>query len=152
MGSHHGRPKDQGIPLEAAAGKAGPALALSEDEYYVIRTSVLSIVLVLTIGPDAALLCKAWCHPGVAAIAECHEQSQTSTPNAMGDDSCSRVAVNATILIKEDPRGVSDPDSWYSLVVPCYHAPAAHREVHYGTNSGRSSPHDSRPLTLALRI
>ena len=110
-------------------------------------------MLLLAIGQDAALLCRVWCHPGGAAMAECHERAQTSTsPSVTGDDSCGRVTVNGAVLIREDLRRVSDQDARYAVVVARYQVPASPNEARHGADPGRASPRQTRTLVLALRI
>jgi hypothetical protein len=132
----------------------GPALALARvDERSVLRASVFSIVLVLAIGQDTSLLCRVWCHPGGAATAECQEQmGYVANPSVTGDDSCGPVVAGDPIFVREDLRGGSDQAARSTLAVPRYRVPAALCEMHHGTEAGRLSPLESRPLVLALRI
>jgi len=119
----------------------------------VLRASVVSIVLLLAIGQDTALLCRVWCHPDGGARSECQEQGQTSTsPRVMGDDSCGRVAVDAAVLIREDVRRVSDSDAGYAIVVPGCQVPSSPQEARQGSDPGRAAPLESRPFGLALRV
>jgi hypothetical protein len=120
----------------------------------VLRRSVLSIVLLLAIGQDTALLCTVWCHPGGAAMPACHDQIQNSgkSLSVKEDDSCGRVMVGGALLIREDLRRVPDHDARYAVVVPRFHVPSSPNDARRCSDPGRASPLESRPLIVALRI
>ena len=132
----------------------GPALALAcIDERSVLRASVFSIVLVLAIGQDTALLCRMWCHPGGAPAAECYEHMDTIVRlSVAGDDSCGRVDSSGPILVREDPAGISDRVARCASLVPRHLVPAAPCEMNRRPDTGRALPLESRPLVLALRV
>ena len=120
-----------------------------------LRGSVLSIVLLLAIGQDTALLCSMWCHSGGAAMVECHVQTQSNgskAPMVKADDSCGSVMANGALLIREDLRRVSDQSARYAVVVPRFQVPSSSIEARLGSKPGRALPLESRPLIVALRI
>jgi hypothetical protein len=118
------------------------------------RGSVLSLVLLLAVGQDTGLLCRVWCHPGGAAMAECHDrvQSGSTSPSVTGNDRCGGITGNGVLLIREDLRRVSDQDARYALVVPRFQMPSSSIEARLGSEPSRASPRESRPLIVALRI
>jgi hypothetical protein len=119
----------------------------------VLRASVFSIVVLLAVGQNTAVLCGLWCQPGGAAMAHCHEQAGSSTsPTLRGDDRCGGMVAAAATLIREDLRRVSDHGARYSVVVPRYLVPALPSEALGAAALRRASPLDSQPLFLALRI
>jgi len=124
-----------------------------EYRYSVRQASVFSIVLLLAIGQNTALLCKAWCHPGNAAMAECAGQANSGTTLIVTrDNSCGRMAVSVTTLIREDLRRVSDQDARYVVVVSGYQAPISPGEVCHAFHPDRASPVEAGSSVLPLRI
>jgi hypothetical protein len=67
------------------AGSAYPhcglALAIEGISDHMLRIPVLAIVLALGIGPNAALLCRAWC-TGDNLPQACHQQTASATVDA----------------------------------------------------------------------
>lgn len=119
-----------------------------------LRATVVSIVLLLAIGQETALLCRVWCHPGGAPMAECHEHAQSdgTSPSVRGDESCGQVMVISGFLAREDMRRASDQGTRYAQVVPRFQVPSSPNEARQGSDPGRASPLESRPLIVALRI
>jgi hypothetical protein len=112
----------------------------------------VSIVLLLAVGQDAALLCRAWCHPGGAPMSECAERLHpTMTPLVGGDDSCGRVAVSGVMLPREDPRPVSDPNGRCATVESRVELAPMTVGLCLPRAAGLASV-ESLPLIIALRI
>ena len=125
-------------------------LPLSVASTHVFRAAVVSIVLTLAVGQNAALLCSVWCHPPEAATGVCEHPPVTS-PSVTGNDSCTVRAAEATALVREDVRRGATPDAQHGVVVAWFQfgPPPAH------STSGRQlrqTPLRASPLILALRI
>lgn len=132
---------------------AGPAFAITNARPCMLRASVVPLVLLLAIGQDTALLCRAWCQPDRPAMAGCQGRGHTGTSSSvMGDDSCVRVNVSGAMLPGENVRRASDQDARCAVVVPTYQVPAAPGEGRHRDNPAGASPPESHPLILALRI
>ena len=58
------------------------------DGAIVVRSTILSIVLTLAIGPGVALVCRASCDPEVAAANGCHHDSDGSAARVSNPASC----------------------------------------------------------------
>jgi hypothetical protein len=119
----------------------------------VLRASVVSIVLLMAVGPDTALVCGLWCHHAGASMAECEHAHSGVTPSLTSADSCWRPAVSGTMFVREDVRGTSDRNVRHAaVVVPGTRVPAAPGDVLHKVDLVRTSPRESRPPVLALRI
>ena len=119
---------------------------------HVFRAAVVSIVLTLAVGQNAALLCSVWCHPPEAASGACEPQHQATSPSLTGNDSCTQVAAGATAFVREDVRRGAAPDAQHSVVVAWFQfaPPQAHSTS--GRQPRQQSPLGASPLILALRI
>src|SRR5262249_50860466 len=116
-------------------GRLAKFLPICVSSVPMVRVSVFSIVLVLAIGQDTALLCRAWCHPSRAATAECQEQSGVSTSASVtADENCERLPVSGPMLIRNDVRRISDQQGRYAVVVRRHLMPAATSEQGLGTD------------------
>ena len=117
------------------------------------RATVLSIVLMVGMGQDTMLLCKVWCDPAEAARTGCHQKDASTSPSVTGSDNCGPVALSSAVLVREDVRrGMSDQGARHAVVIPRYQGPASPTELRLGSDPGRASPVESRPLVCALRI
>ena len=117
------------------------------------RATVLSIVLMLGMSPETVLLCKVWCVPAEAARTGCHRQDASTSPRVTGSDNCGPVAFSSAVLVREDVRrGMSDQSARHAVVIPRYQVTASLRELRLGSDPGRASLVESRPLICALRI
>ena len=117
------------------------------------RAAVISIVLTLALGQNAALLCSVWCHPPEAATGAREHQHQATSPSMTGNDSCTRLVAEATVFVGEDVRrGASAPNVHHGVVVPWFEfaPPPAHPT--FGRRLGQETPLQASPLILALRI
>jgi hypothetical protein len=117
-----------------------------------LRASVLTIVLLLAIGQNTALVCSLWCYSeGAVAMAECHDHGHSATPGVRETDACELVMASGAPLVREDVRRPSDQDTRYVVLVPRFQVPTAIDTGHF-FDSERALPLHSRPLVLALRI
>ena len=134
-------------------------------EHHVSRAVVLSIVLTLAAGPEAALLCRAWCHPLVAVASACHDEkpfgassaSHHGEPSAgssvAGDNPCDNCdhAVGAAQFIREDlTLNVSAPD--HAILVPRQQLFHSTIDARPGQEPGREGSLEARRLPTTLRI
>lgn len=123
------------------------------NERSVFRSTVLSIVLTLTAGPNVGVLCKVWCDPIEAATAGCHHEHGIPSAILTGTDDCGNVVFSNAVLVKENARGgLSSSDTRHAVVVPRYQYPASTSETHRGDEPGCAWPLAKRPLFTALRI
>jgi|SRR5688572_7417913 hypothetical protein len=128
-------------------------LPINECESSMLRASVLTIVLLLAIGQNTALVCSVWCHSGrAAAMSECHDHGHSTTPSVRGTDGCELVMVSSAPLMREDVRRVSDEGTRYAVLVPRFQVSSTASETHQVLVSECALPLHSRPLVLALRI
>src|SRR5262245_45544755 len=113
-------------------GLTGPVFATTEARFRVRRASILSIVLLLAIGQDSALLCRILCQPAAAAMATCHDRAQTGTTlRVTGPGSCGSVAATNPILMRDNPRPGPDQDTRAVAAVSRYQV-SAPGVGHYG--------------------
>jgi hypothetical protein len=118
----------------------------------VLRAALLSIVLTLAAGPDAALLCGIWCHSGGGMAGACEHQTETTSPAIIARDDCT-VSGSAIVFVREDARrGTSAPTGQRGDLVPqsALTPPASGRLSSYEAASRGLL--ELRPLILALRI
>lgn len=116
------------------------------------RAALLSLVLILAAGPNAALLCGVWCHPGERMAGTCEHQTQTATPCIEPTDDCGIIGT-PVVFVREDARrnaAVPDVDGAVAIARFAFAVPAAGTRSAYEP-SGRLLL-QLRPLVLALRI
>lgn len=122
-------------------------------EHHVFRVSALWIVLTLAVGPNAALLCRAWCHRQAVTPSGCHHQMEASSPRVAADDCCATMVLSVATFSREDvQRGVSAPDAGHSALVPRYQLAQSTTNGRPGLEPGREWSLDHRPRAVALRI
>ena len=117
-----------------------------------VRTVVLSIVLTLTAGPSAALVCRTVCHPEAAAASGCHDEAPVSSATVAGNDSCDDVVLGAAILPIEAGRASTSPGANHAVVVMPFQLANSTTQPRAGQEPARARSLDHRPLSTALRI
>ena len=118
-----------------------------------VRAAVVSIVLALAAGPNAALLCSAWCHPQAAIQSSCLHQKAASAPGVAADDCCVTMVLSVATFLREDAlRGVSAPDAGHSTLIPRFQAFRSATNARPVLEPGREWSVDHRPRVIALRI
>ena len=133
--------------------QTGAALAFICSEHHVFRAAVVSIVLTLAVGQNAALLCSVWCHPPEATTGASEHQCQATSPSVIGNDSCTRLAAEATAFVREDVRrGASAPDAQHGVVVAWFQFAPPPGHSTSGRQLRQQTPPRALPLILALRI
>ena len=118
--------------------------------YQLSYTAARIYCCALVVAGSPILLADTELHrPRHEAIASCNDvRSAWTVPVRIKFHSVKPTRVN----IREDLRRVSDQDARYAIVVPRYQVPASPNETRQGSDPGRASPPESRPLVLALRI
>lgn len=122
-------------------------------EDLVFPAAVLSIVLVLAIGPNAAVLCAVWCHPAETKSAACQHQRATTSPLVSGEDSCRTVPAAATAFVREEAkRGWQSDGTMQSAPVPPFRFAPPPTDTNRAKNASTSPAVGSPPRLIALRI
>ena len=123
------------------------------SEHYLFRAAVLSIVLTLAIGPNAELLCKAWCHPQANAANECRHEEPANSASVAGDNGCDHVGLNVGAFLREEiPPGGHSSGVAHAVVVPRYQLARLTTDARPAHEPGREWSLEKRPLSTALRI
>ena len=115
------------------------------------RATVLSIVLTLVAGPNASVLCKAWCDPAAAAATKCHPEHGGPSATLTGTDDCGKAMPNSAVVVKEDARRGAPSDSQQAVLVPRHHRAISSSEAHPGNGARCTWSLAQRPLVTALR-
>ena len=119
-------------------------------EHHVFRAVLYSIVLTLTVGQDAGLLCKVWCSNTTSA--ECPHHDSTTSPRVSAENSCRHAVVEAVACVRENARRTAAPDTQKALVVARFRLGPSPTDLGSGLESGRRRLLEERPLIIALRI
>ena len=119
----------------------------------VFRAALVSIVLTLTLGQNAALLCSVWCHPQQSANSACEHQPAASSPGVTANEGCIRVDAGATPFVREDgPRTVSASDAHQGIAAARFQSMPPPSLSARGPERTQATPQAARPLVLPLRI
>ena len=122
-----------------------------DREHHVFRAALFSIVLTLTFGQNASLLCKVWCPDTTSA--GCPHQDSTTSPSVSARDDCRSDVGGAVAFVREDAqRTTAAPDAQNALAVPRFLLALSHTDLGSGFESGRRLLFEERPLVIALRI
>jgi hypothetical protein len=131
----------------------GACLAPQLSEVLVFRAAVLSIALTLAVGPNAAVLCTAWCHPAETQDSACQHPDATLSPRVTGEDSCPTVAGTATAFVREEAgRGSATSGVPLSVPVPPFLSAAVPTDISRIRDRGTSFVVGSLPILSVLRI
>jgi hypothetical protein len=110
-------------------------------------------VLALAGGPNAGLLCRAWCDPHAAAASGCHEDSSSTSPTLSDTGSCDDVMLVTAAAIREDVRRAPSPiDAQQAIQVPRFLLAPSTTDSHNVRKPREEWPLEKRPLSPALRI
>lgn len=118
-----------------------------------IRAVVLSIVLILAAGQNAALLCRGWCHPTEPIDVGCHHPYRTASPTVISNEICKGAVAVALPFVPEDvlrPRLSAQAQT--DLFSPRFGALPPILDGRSGFKPAGPSPREARPLALSLRI
>ena len=133
-------------------GRLARLLPLNVASINVFRAALLSIVLTLAVGQDAALLCSVWCHSGEGMAGACERQTETTSSGIIANDDCT-VSGNAIVAVREDARrSVSAPTVHSGALVPQFALTPLASCRHSGYEAAGRRLLELRPLVLALRI
>jgi hypothetical protein len=138
------------FPEVSALFAGGAALASGRGEHHVFRAVLLSIVVSVAIGQNAALLCTAWCHD--ATSAPCPHEASTTSSSVQADDRCEDAAAGVVAFVREDaPRVPAAPDAQNAPGVPRVRPALPSADLTFGFAPGRRLL-EERPLITSLRI
>ena len=133
--------------------KAGRESCSQFNERSVFRATVLSIVLTLVAGPNASVLCKAWCDPAAAAAAGCHHTDSSPSATLTGADDCGQAVPNGGAVVQERARrGAPSSDPQQAVMVARHVRSISSSDAHPGDAPRFTWPLTPRPLVTALRI
>ena len=116
------------------------------------RAVLVSIVLTLAVGPDAALLCRVWCNPQSAAASGCHHEGSSISPVVAGDSSCDRELGAGTFLRQEAGRLAGAVVVAHAIVVPRYQIAQLTTAARPDWATGGGWSLATRPLSTVLRL
>jgi hypothetical protein len=118
----------------------------------VFRAALLSIVVTLAVGQDAALLCSVWCHSGGGTAGACEHQTETASRGIVANDDCV-VNANPLLFVREDGRrNAPAPDVTGTVAVSSFILSPPATEALSGYKPNGRLLLQLRPLVLALRI
>ena len=135
----------------------GAAFEVRSLKAIVFRAVVLSIVLTLVAGPEAALLCRGWCQSQSAAASACHRERPSAASTVISGDKacadCDKVGIGAVQFVREDMRrSVSAPDAVHAIVDPRYPFAPSTADIRPGQERWREWSLKEQPLLTARRI
>lgn len=119
----------------------------------VVRSTILSIVLALAIGPGGALVCRASCDPEVAAANGCHHDSDGGATSVSSPASCHEAAPGPVAARTEtaqrgaglDTLGVLTPAATFRGALP-----TSSRRPAPGADPGTACAKRSRSIPLRI--
>ena len=117
------------------------------------RAAVLSIVLTLAAGQQAALLCRIWCPPDAAATpSTCQHEHAATSLRVTENNHCATLVLNASFL-REDvgPRGLAG-DHQLANAAPSYRLASVMTAQGLGQDPARLQSPRHCPLETALRL
>ena len=86
-----------------------------------LRSTVVAIILTLTVGQQAALLCRVWCDMSAPAAASCHDTGLHGVARvADAGHDCRHEVVAAAFLREEVRRSATDLETAPAVLVPSY--------------------------------
>jgi hypothetical protein len=119
----------------------------------VFRAALVSIVVTLTLGQNAALLCSIWCHPQQSANSACEHQAPMTSPTVTGNESCVQIAAGPTPLVREEARRVAaDSSAQRGAVVARFQFVPQSTSTARDLERAQAPPPAAPTLVLALRI
>ena len=116
------------------------------------RAALVSIVLALTFGQNATVLCRVWCQPQERANSTCEHQPQNTSPSVTGNESCIPIEGTTPFVREDGRRGSSASDAQLSVVIARFHLSLPPSVAVRMNAHPQATPPDVRPLAVALRI
>lgn len=118
-----------------------------------LRGALLSIVLTVATGQNAALFCGIWCHSDEGTASGCEHHAEATSPDAIANDAHCAVNGAAIVFMSQDARrSTSAPTDESAVLVPAiaFTPPAVGIGSAYAP--GNRLLLELRPLVLPLRI
>ena len=141
------------FPQGSLSRLCGAHLALVLASVDVFRAALVSIVLTLTLGQNAALLCSVWCDPQQDANSACEHPVPMTSASVTGNESCVQIAAGPTALVREDARRVaSDSLAQQGTLVARFQFVPPSASSARDRERAQAAPPAARTLVLALRI
>jgi hypothetical protein len=141
------------IPCRVRDAVLASFLPSEPVEEFVLRAALVSIVFTLTVGQNAAVLCRAWCDGQGAPASECHQTSAADGLSVTADEHCGEVVAAAAAALPEDVRrDMSSADSDQAISIPRHQLPQLTIDQRRRQESRREPSLEGRPLTTILRI
>lgn len=116
------------------------------------RAFVFLTVLTLAAGPDASVLCQAWCGTQ-AATNECRHESPKQSPILTAGDCCVDVEAGVPATVARDLLTKMSSPNW-AHALPGHSRESARRSTNgrHGRELGRAGAFGPPPLSTILRI
>jgi hypothetical protein len=119
----------------------------------VIRVTVLTVVLIVSAGPSAPLLCKTWCNPQPAAAGSCHDATPAGSTSIAANGRCDDAGlVTAAVVPEGGQRSVSAPDRHLVVQGPRHLFTNAAIDRGLREHASIQASLEKRPRTTNLRI
>ena len=135
----------------AEINQAGARLAPTSVNVPMFRAAVLSIVLTLTVGPNATLLCAVWCHPDEAKTSACQHRGATTSRSLTGEDSCRTVDARPAALVRDEGKP-GQRTSQPAAPVPRFASASPRANATWSFRPKTALAVVSPPLLVVLRI
>lgn len=117
------------------------------------KAVALCIALIVGVGPGAAVLCRAWCHPLLAAASGCHHPGAGDESRMASTHACDDLAIAASPFLQEDARrGVAPPPSDHGLFAARHDVIIRSFQRLPPARAESGHPPQGPPLPLNLRI
>jgi hypothetical protein len=115
----------------------------------VFRAAVLSIVLTLGAGPNAALLCAVWCHPQPSSVPTCPHHGASSAPQMTRENGCPLSPASAPATVRELQPA---PSPQLASAVSTPHRPCSPEPFDRRLSLRNPDVGTGPPVAIALRI
>lgn len=116
-----------------------------------LRAVVLSIVLTLAIGPNAALLCSVRCHPNEVDTSACQHRDPTSR-QVTGVDGCRVAPVSAAIFVRDGKAGSPRGGTQQPILIAAYRFTPMASDASRTCDTHTSFAVGGPPPRIALRL
>ena len=142
-----------GIPTSSNRRSLASFLLASSNGVNVARSTILSIVLTLAIGPGVALVCRASCDPEVAAANGCHHDTDGGVSGVSSPASCHDAAPGPAAVRTETAQRGAGVDS-SGVLIPAasfrFALATSSRRPARGTDIGSACGTRSRSIPLRI--
>ena len=121
-----------------------------QPEHHVFRAVILSIVLTMAAGQNAAVLCRALCEP-IGSATGCHHEVASTTPIVTGNGDCSVTLNDVAAVRTDDRRSLTDTVLRAAVVVSSDEVPPPAAPSDRASVRWSGSPLAIHPLVIAFR-